>query len=89
MSAQMYTVPQPLNGRPGHEDRTFQRVLHLAVQSPSDGGKKAVLRFVNFRPRVHEEETARAVSILRHARREAILPILLQIYFGDNGKATH
>ena len=36
-------VPQPLDRGTGHEDRTFQRIIHAAVAAARDGGDEAVL----------------------------------------------
>ena len=67
-------VAQPLNRRTRYENRTFKRVFDFAVEPPSNRRYKPVFRFVNLGAGVHEHETARAISILRGAGLEAILP---------------
>ena len=67
-------VPQPLDDRAAHEDAAFQGVLHLAAQSDGDGGQKAVAADAGFRPGIHQQKAAGAVSVFGIAGREAGLP---------------
>ena len=37
---QAQLIAEPLDGRTGHENRAFQRIIHLAVGAAGDGGDK-------------------------------------------------
>ena len=64
-------VPQPLDRGTGHEDRTFQRIIHAVVAAARDGGDEAVLRDNRRFAGVHQKKAAGAEGVLRFARRKA------------------
>ena len=66
-------IPEPLNRRTGHEDGALQRVVHLSVQTPGDGGHQSVLAVHGLLAGIHQQETTGAVGILCLAGAEALL----------------
>ncbi len=64
-------VADPLHRRAGDEDRSLERVGHLAVVAPGDRGQQPVLRRDRLLAGVDEHEGAGAVGLLRHAGLEA------------------
>ena len=61
-------IPQPLDRRSGHEDGTLQRIIHLSVQSPGNGGDQPVSGEYRLFSGVHKQETACSIGILRFPR---------------------
>ena len=66
-----HLVPEPLNGRPGHKDRSLQRILHPAPQAPGNGGYQTVLGEDGFFAGIHQQEAACAVCVFGLPRLEA------------------
>ena len=66
-------IAEPLDHRPGHEDRTFQTVRHLAVEMPADRGQQIIFRRYRALADVHQHETAGAVGVLCAAGRKTRL----------------
>ena len=67
-------VPQPLDGRTSHEDRTFQSVGNLAVYAPGDGSDQTVPGENRLLAGVHQQKSAGAVGDLGISRSETGLP---------------
>ncbi len=68
-------VAQPLHERAGHEHAALERVLGTrAGARRGDGGDEVVGGTARFAARVHEQEAAGAVRVLRLAGLEAALP---------------
>ena len=68
---QTHFISEPLNGCPGHEDGTFQSVVHFSVQSPGNGSYESVIGEYRFFSRVHQEEAAGSVCVFRLSGRKA------------------
>ena len=64
---QAQLIAEPLDGRTGHENRAFQRIIHLAVGAAGDGGDKAILRSDRRLTGIHEQEAAGAEGVFRLA----------------------
>ena len=64
---QAQLIAEPLDGRTGHENRAFQRIIHLAVGAAGDGGDKAILRSDRRLTGVHEQKAAGAEGVFRLA----------------------
>ena len=71
---QSQLVPQPLDGRTGHEDGTFQRIIHAFFAAARNGRDKAVFRDDRRFAGVHQQKAAGAEGVLRLTRRKAGLP---------------
>ena len=56
-------IAQPLDGSTGYEDRAFQSVLNLAVETPCDGGQQSVVGIHGLLTDVHQHEAACAVGV--------------------------
>ena len=67
-------IAEPLQGRSCHKNGAFQRILHFPVQSPRDGGDKAVFAEHRSLARVHQQKAPGAVGVFRLAGGKAGLP---------------
>ena len=54
-------IPEPLNGRTGHKNGAFQRVVHLTIQAPANGGHQTILGENRLLTGVHQQECAGTV----------------------------
>ena len=70
----MQLIAQPLDGRARHENRTLQRIIHLAVQSPRHGGDQPVVREHRLFTDIHQHKAAGAEGAFCLAPLEAGLP---------------
>ena len=70
---QAQLIAEPLDGRTGHENRAFQRIIHPAVGAAGDGGDKAILRSDRRLTGVHEQKAAGAEGVLRLAGGQAVI----------------
>ena len=61
---QLELVTEPLDRRARDIDRAFERIIHLAVEPPRDGGEQSVLGEHRLFSRVHQHKTAGAVGVL-------------------------
>ena len=66
-------VAKPLNGSSSHEYRTFQGIGDFSVQSPCDGGQKAVFRGHRGISCMHQQKTSGAVGVFGRTGCEASL----------------
>lgn len=64
---QAQLIAEPLDGRTGHENRAFQRIIHLAVGAAGDGGDKAVPGCDRRLTGVHEQKAAGSEGVFRLA----------------------
>ena len=64
-------VPQPLNRRPRHENRAFQRIGYLSVQAPGNRRDQPVLAEYGLIAGVHQHKAAGAVGIFGFSGLEA------------------
>ena len=71
---QPHLIPEPLDRCSGHKNRPLQRIIHLSVQSPGNGGDQPVSGEYRLFSGVHQHEAAGAVSILGHAVFHAQVP---------------
>ena len=71
---QAQAVAQPLNGRSGAEDGTFQGVGRAAAGIAGQCGEQAVFRRKRFGPRVKQGEAACPIGVLDVALGYAALP---------------
>ena len=61
---QLQFVPQPLDGSPRHKDGAFQRIVHLAVDAPCNGGDQPVPGEHRGLSGVHQHKAAGAKGVL-------------------------
>ena len=66
-------VAEPLHGGAGDEDASLEGVGEATVDPPTDRRDQAVLRHPRLGTRVHQQETAGPVGVLRLARGDAAL----------------
>ena len=66
-------VAQPLDHRPGHEHAALQGVARLPVELPGNGGDQVADGLDRVQPRVHQQKTAGAIGVFRHARGKAAI----------------
>ena len=64
---QAQLIAEPLDGRTGHENRAFQRIIHPAVGAAGDGGDKAVPGCDRRLTGIHEQKAAGAEGGFRLA----------------------
>ena len=64
----MQSVAQPLHDRTADEDTALEGVVHLVADLPRHGRDQVVLREDGLLAAVHQQEAARAVGVLDHAR---------------------
>lgn len=64
---QAQLIAEPLDGRTGHENRAFQRIIHPAVGAAGDGGDKTVPGCDRRLTGVHEQKAAGAEGVFRLA----------------------
>ena len=67
-------VPQPLDGRTCHKNRTFQRILHLFALTARNGRDQPVFRGDRRFAGIHQQKSARAKGVFGFAGSKAGLP---------------
>ena len=89
---ELHLVAEPLDGSTRHVDGSLEGVLDLAVKSPGDGRKEAVLREDRLFTRVHQHEAAGPVGVLGLAGSPAGLAeescLLIACHAGDRNRVT-
>ena len=62
---QAQLITQPLNSSAGYENRTFQRILHLAVYAPGNRRHQTIFAVHRLFAGVHQHKAACTIGVLR------------------------
>ena len=73
-SKQVQTVPQPLNDRSADKDRAFQHIGGAVTELPTNGCQQSRFRIDRRLARVHQQKSARSVSVFDVTRVKTALP---------------
>ena len=83
-------ITQPLDSSAGNENRAFQRILYLAVYTPSDSCNKTVFAVNRLFAGIHQHKAARAIGIFCFAGYKAGLSekcaLLIACSAGDRNR---